>query len=187
MSSTILFKRSLTTATPGSLANGEPAYTSNGDVFFIGANGVTVPIGGKRTPGVLTANQALVTDTNNMIDKLLYGNSSINSTSNSSAFTLANSTVTFSLTKPSAAQQAGSFYLHANGSWISVATSSPGGANTYLQFNDSSTLGGSSGFTFDKSTNNAVIANTLTVQIFGGSQINSAAIDWGGVQIEASL
>lgn len=45
-----------------------------------------------------------------------------------------------------------------------------GGANTQLQFNDSGALGGSAGFTFNKSTNNVTIANTLTV---GTATVNS--------------
>lgn len=173
MASTILIKRSLTTSVPSSLANGEPAFSSNGDVLFLGANGQIVPIGGKRIPGTLTANQALVTDANNMIDKLMFGNSTINSISNSSVFQLSNSTVTFTLTKPTSVQQAGSFYLHANGSWVSVASSSPGGANTQIQFNDSTALNGTAGFTFDKNTNNVTIANTLTV---GGATIANSTV-----------
>jgi hypothetical protein len=173
MASTILIKRSLTTAVPSSLANGEPAFSSNGDILFLGANGQIVPIGGKRVPGTLTANQALVTDANNMIDKLMFGNSTINSISNSSVFQLSNSTVTFTLTKPTSVQQAGSFYLHANGSWVSVASSSPGGANTQIQFNDSTALNGTAGFTFDKTTNNVIIANTLTV---GGTTIANSTV-----------
>jgi len=41
----------------------------------------------------------------------------------------------------------------------------PSGSNTTVQFNDSGTFGGSSGFVFDKTTNNASLANTLTLNI----------------------
>lgn len=44
------------------------------------------------------------------------------------------------------------------------------GSNTNIQFNDSGSLGGSAGFTFDKTTNNVSVANTLTV---GTATINS--------------
>ena len=37
----------------------------------------------------------------------------------------------------------------------------PGGSNTQIQFNDSGAFGGSAGFTFDKTTNNVTIANSL--------------------------
>jgi len=52
MPNLIQIKRSLTAASPGSLANG--------DVLYIGSNATLVAIAGKRTPGTLTANQALV-------------------------------------------------------------------------------------------------------------------------------
>lgn len=98
MSNLIQFKRSLNTAIPASLANGEPAYTANGDVLYIGSNGVIVPIGGKRVPGVLTANQALVANSTSFIDeiktaKITVGGAtsitSINAVSNSSVLGLA--------------------------------------------------------------------------------------------------
>lgn len=111
-------------AAPGSLANGELGYTANGDVLYIGIESAVVPIGGERFPGVLTANQALVTNTTNMIDKIMLGNTTVNTVANSLAFTLANSTVTFSLTKPSAAQvTAGDFFLGADGAWQQPAGS----------------------------------------------------------------
>jgi len=59
--------------------------------------------------------------------------------------------------------------------WIAAGLFQPtaGGSNTQVQFNDSTALGGSAGFTFDKATNNAVLANTLNVAII--SQGNSTA------------
>lgn len=74
MSNLIQIKRSLTTSTPVSLANGEMAYTANGDVLFIGSNGNIEAIGGKRTPGTLTANQALVANSSSGIDKIITAN-----------------------------------------------------------------------------------------------------------------
>ena len=60
--------------------------------------------------------------------------------------------------------------LASNGSatyWFTQATPpAPSGSNTNVTFNDSGAFGGSNGFTFDKTTNNVVIANTLTI---GGS------------------
>ena len=60
MANLIQIKRSLNTATAPSLANGELAFTANGDHLFIGSNGASITIAGKFNPGVLTANQALV-------------------------------------------------------------------------------------------------------------------------------
>jgi len=61
--------------------------------------------------------------------------------------------------------------LASNGSigspyWTTVPSGSGpggGGSSTQVQFNDATALGGSAGFTFDKTTNNVTIANTLTV------------------------
>lgn len=74
MSNTIIqIKRSTTTALPANLQPGELAYTSNGEVLFIGSPVGTdtanvIPIAGKRTPGTLTANQAIVPNVNGFID-----------------------------------------------------------------------------------------------------------------------
>lgn len=67
----IQIKRSTTAASPPSLANGELAYTSNGDVLYIGSpNGSIVAIGGRRVPGTLTANQALVANSTSGINEI---------------------------------------------------------------------------------------------------------------------
>ena len=76
MATKVRIKRSTTAAIPASLEGGELAYTSNGDILYIGsptANTVT-PIGGKRYPGQLTANQALVANSTSGIDKVIVGN-----------------------------------------------------------------------------------------------------------------
>jgi len=93
----IQIKRSLTTANASGLANGELAYTANGDVLFIGSNSTVVAIGGARTPGTLTANQALVANSTSGIDKVIVANASItkiyaNGAHGSSQALLANST-----------------------------------------------------------------------------------------------
>jgi len=74
MANLIQIKRSLTTATASALANGELAFTANGDHLFIGSNGVTIAIAGKLNPGTLTANQALVANTTSGIDKIITAN-----------------------------------------------------------------------------------------------------------------
>lgn len=74
MANLIQIKRSLTTAAPTSLANGELAYTANGDHLFIGSNGAVVHIGGIYNYGVLTANQALVANSTSGIDKVIVAN-----------------------------------------------------------------------------------------------------------------
>ena len=70
MANLIQIKRSLTTATAPSLANGELAFTANGDHLFIGSNGASITIAGKFNPGVLTANQALVANGTGFLDSV---------------------------------------------------------------------------------------------------------------------
>lgn len=75
MSNLIQIKRSEATATPELLANGELAWSGNSSILFIGNfDGNTVPIGGARTPGTLTANQALVANSTSGIDKIIVAN-----------------------------------------------------------------------------------------------------------------
>jgi len=68
----IQIKRSTTDAVPSNVTFGELAYTTNGSVLFIGDDSNTaIAIGGARNPGVLTANQALVTNSSSYIDQIL--------------------------------------------------------------------------------------------------------------------
>lgn len=67
----IQIKRSANTASPTSLANGELAFSGNGDVLYIGNFGSVLAIGGGRTPGTLTANQAIVVDGDKKIDEII--------------------------------------------------------------------------------------------------------------------
>jgi hypothetical protein len=79
MSNLIQIKRSENTATPTSLANGELAFSSNGNVLFVGNFGTVLPIAGERNPGTLTANQALVANSTSGIDKIIVANAEIRS------------------------------------------------------------------------------------------------------------
>lgn len=47
--------------------------------------------------------------------------------------------------------------------WYTLPIPQPGGTNTSVMFNDSGSFGGGSGFTFNKSTNNVTIANSVTI------------------------
>lgn len=151
MANLIQIKRSATATIPVSLANGELAYTSNGDVLYIGSpNGQIVAIGGFRNPGVLTANQALVANTTSGIDKVIVANlvpQIIYSANNGTG------------TAGQVLTSAGS----GNVFWSSPSAG-VAGANTQIQFNDSGSLAGDADFTFNKDT------NTLTV---GTATINS--------------
>jgi hypothetical protein len=100
------------------------------------------------------------------------GNSTVNTTINSTAFGISNSTVSYSILAPTAAQYANNdYYLNANGQWSRVVT----GSNTYIQFNDSETLGSSSSLTFNKTS------TTLSVGTFTANStvVNSTAYNIG--------
>jgi len=75
----IQIKRSLTTADAPVLANGELAFTANGDHLFIGSNGASITIAGKFNPGTLTANQALVANGTGYIDAVKTANLTVRS------------------------------------------------------------------------------------------------------------
>jgi hypothetical protein len=167
----IQIKRSLTGASPGSLANGELAYTANGDVLYIGSNGAVVPISGKRNPGVLTANQALVANSTSGIDKVIVAN-----------------------LVPTGVYANGSFgtagqLLTSNGSTVYWNTPSPSvsGSDTQVQFNDGGALGADAGLTFNKTTDtlttNTAVANTFLAT----SLVNSATLSVGSAVVANSL
>jgi hypothetical protein len=154
----IQIKRSLNTANPGSLANGELAYTANGDILYIGSNNQLVAIAGARSPGTLTANQALVANSSSGIDKVIVANAVPNKIYANGGFGTTNQ------------------LLASGGSGTNVFWYTPPnsvtGANTQIQFNDSGSLNATAGFTFDKTTNVVSISNTLSV---GGGSANIAA------------
>lgn len=157
MTTSIKIKRSQTTAVPTSLDAGELAYTSNGDILFIGSpdsNTVTA-ISGKRFPGTLTANQALIANSTSGIDKIITANA-----------------VLTSIWANGAAGSTGNI-LKTNGT--SVYWDSPvGGSDTQIQFNDNGVLSGDSGFTFNKTTD-TVTTNT----VFALSTVNAATFSVG--------
>jgi hypothetical protein len=156
MANMIQIKRSLNTASPTSLANGELAYTANGDVLFIGSNGATVAISGKRTPGVLTANQALVANATGFIDTVKAAN------------------LIFTSLSANGSYGSNGQVLVSNGTAVYWGTGTTG-SNTQVQFNDSGVANASAGFTFDKSTNTLAVANTLTVVNVLGTTVNAAS------------
>ena len=168
MANLIQIKRSLNTANPTTLANGEFAYTANGNVLFIGSNSSVVAIAGARNPGTLTANQALVANSTSGIDKVI----------------VANAVVT-ALTANGSQGTSGQL-LTSNGTVVywSTPAASVTGSNTQVQFNDSGTLNATAGFTFNKSTNNITIANTLNVgSVVATGAVNAASFSGNGASV----
>lgn len=106
---------------------------------------------------------------------IILGNTTVNTVINSTSYMMSNSTVQLNYTLPSAAQAlAGTYYLGADGTWR-LASGSPGGSNTYLQFNDSSAFGGVANLVYNKTTNQLTVGNSTI-----NTAINSVAIVFGG-------
>jgi hypothetical protein len=75
----IQIKRSNSTATPTSLNVGELAWSNVSGQLFINAFGTITAIGGTRTPGVLTANQALVANNTGYLNAVKTANLTVTS------------------------------------------------------------------------------------------------------------
>lgn len=170
--------RSNTTAIPVSLANGQLAVTSNGiggDILYVGSNSAIVAIGGKRVPGILTANQALVMNANGFINlvqtnKLIIGPDGTTQPNISFINTVANSTVLGSNSNTELTST-WAIKTYINGQ---LATANPAGSDTDVQFNDGGSLNGTAGLTFAKTSNTVTIANTLLLGTT--ASLNSSAI-----------
>ena len=153
----IQIKRSLATADAPVLANGELAFTANGDHLFIGSNGASITIAGKFNPGILTANQALVANGTSGIDKIIVANAVVTTvTANGSTGT--NGQV-----------------LSSNGTaaYWETPTSGVAGSNTQVQFNNSGALAGDADLTFDSTNNKLSVAGGVTAASGGNFVVGS--------------
>jgi len=177
MSNTIIqIRRSTETAVPSSLQPGELAYTSNGEVLFIGSVKGTdtanvVAIGGIRNPGTLTANQALVANSTSGIDKVIVANLVATQVYANGAHG----------TNGQLLVSGGSGNVH----WInaSALSTSAGGSNSQVQFNNNSLFAGDVDFTFDTATNKLSVGGGVLAGS-GGSFVvgsNAAVINSTGV------
>lgn len=182
MANLIQHKRSLTTSIPTSLANGELAFTSNGNILYIGANAAIVAIAGKRFPGVATANQATVLNANGFIDKT-YTNKIIvgadDATNNIQSYSIfANSTQLGGSSGASNTEIVSSWAIK---TYVDYKAAAAPGSNTQIYFNDSGVSNSSGGFAFDKTTNTISIgnstinstANSTTISFNGTASLNS--------------
>lgn len=145
MANEIRIKRSSTNTSPSALVSGELAFTSNGDILYIGSpSGAVVAIGGARYPGVLTANQALIANTTGYINEIRTANAVITKIYAGGA--------------------------HGTTGQVMVANSTGGinwaapapvvvGSNTEIQFNDGGTLGADADLVFNKLTNTLTSIN----------------------------
>jgi hypothetical protein len=103
--------------------------------------------------------------------KVYVGNTTVNATVNSLAVTLANSTVSYSLIKPTAVQKAGtSYYLNANGSWSEPTSSTP----VYTNF----TSGNSTVNTYINSTSVSIQNSSVTFTMVSPTAAEQADGDY---------
>ena len=168
MANLIQIKRSINTATPGSLANGELAYTANGDVLYIGSAGSVEPISGKRYPGTLTANQALVANSTSYLDVIKTANLYIGSASVNQINATANTThLGAAANNELPTTFAVKTYVDSSIAYTVTNNSS----DTQVLFNDSGVVAGDSGMTYNAAS------NTLTVTNFSGNGALVTSVD----------
>lgn len=129
---------------------------SNGLIFDSSANVIYVG----NTTSNMSANSTVIR----------VGNSTHYALMNTTTFYATNTSTNSTLRLPTVTEANGKFFLNGNGSWTNINT--PGlielpdpegrGSNTQVQFNDSNYSNGSTGFTFNKTTNNVIVGNNIT-------------------------
>ena len=168
MANLIQIKRSLTTASPPSLANGELAFTANGDHLFIGSNGASITIAGKFNPGVLTANQALVANGSGEIDALKTANLTVRS-----------------ITANGTSSPGAGFLLSVDGGgntyWLNQGAVS---INTSAQYSFSNTISFTNITSSSNTTSGAVV---ITGGLGVGGKINAGDFAVGNTTVYSSL
>jgi hypothetical protein len=125
--------------------------------------------------------------TNNAGASFRVGNTTVNCVTNSSSLTLANSTVTWSVVRPTAAQVSdGGYFPASDGTWKKPAggSGSPGGSNTNIQYDDSGSFAGSNSFNFDKTTNTVTMQNEV---LTGNLTVNSDFVSIGNSTVNAVI
>lgn len=157
----IQIKRSTANATVTGLANGELAFTQASNTLHIGlpdGSGV-LRIGGAQYPGTLTNSHALVANASGGIDKVIVAN-----------------LVPTSVWANGAAGTAGDV-LTSNGTAVYWKTPSAGvsGSDTQVQFNDSGTLAGDAGLTYNKTTDSLSTNNVYTTGVVNAATLSIGA------------
>jgi hypothetical protein len=153
----IQIKRSATAAVPASLANGELAFTSNGDVLYIGSpTGSIVAIGGARAPGTLTANQALVANSTSGINEIRVGTANVGAVYANGSLGTAGQVLT------------------TNSTGVYWSTVSSGGGGTVTSVGSGSGLTGgpiTGSGTLSVLANNGIVANSTGVFVNAGTGV----------------
>lgn len=175
-------KRSTTTAVPPSLNFGELAFTTNGNILYIGnTTSLPIAVGAQRFPGVLTANGALVTDANNWIDqsktaKIVLGPNGTATENVTSISYFANSTQLGAVSTGSNNEIVTSFAVKSYVDAKAGGGGLPQGANTQIQFNNSGAFGADADFTWDNVNNIMSLGNSTVNTVINTSSIRVSNI-----------
>ena len=171
-------KRSSGSSAPGTLADGELAYTQGDDKFYIGDGSTVRLIGGKsfndkidHTAGTLTASSAIIVDANKAIDDLIVGNNASTGGSIELKEGTNNGTHHVQLKSPNSLSANVAFTL----------PSADGSADQFLKTNGSGTLSFgtiSSSFTLAADSGSNDTFNTSeTLTFTGGTGIDTTVSD----------
>ena len=174
MAVTLQIKRSTGSSAPGTLADGELAYTKGDNKFYIGDGSSVRLIGGKafndlidHTAGTLTASSALIVDSNKAIDDLIVGNNATTGGSIQIKEGTNNGTHHVQLKAPNSLSGNIAFTLpSADGSADQVLKTNGSGTLSFATVNTSFTLAADSG-------SNDTFNTGETLTFFGGEGIDT--------------
>ena len=174
MAVTLQIKRSTGSSAPGSLADGELAYTKGDNKLYIGDGSSVRLIGGKafndlidHNAGTLTASSALIVDSNKAIDDLIVGNNATTGGSIQIKEGTNNGTHHVQLKAPNSLSGNVAFTLpSADGSADQVLKTNGSGTLSFATVNTSFTLAADSG-------SNDTFNTGETLTFFGGEGIDT--------------
>ena len=174
MAVTLQIKRSTGSSAPGTLADGELAYTKGDNKFYIGDGSSVRLIGGKafndlidHTAGTLTASSALIVDSNKAIDDLIVGNNATTGGSIQIKEGTNNGTHHVQLKAPNSLSGNVAFTLpSADGSADQVLKTNGSGTLSFATVNTSFTLAADSG-------SNDTFNTGETLTFFGGEGVDT--------------
>ncbi len=174
MAVTLQIKRSTGSSAPGTLADGELAYTKGDNKLYIGDGSSIRLIGGKsfndlidHNAGTLTASSALIVDSNKAIDDLIVGNNASTGGSIQIKEGTNNGTHHVQLKSPNALSGNVAFTLpSADGSADQVLKTNGSGTLSFATVNTTLTLAADSG-------SNDTFNTGETLTFFGGEGIDT--------------
>lgn len=180
----------LTTATLNVTATSTFANLSVNNFTAVSAANITnLTVTSNTVTGNISANSANLTNASiptltanltALITALTANTITVNNT-----IKIGNTASNVTIAGPNTTQQGGTYWLNGNGVWSTLPSGlAVGGSNTQVEFNDSGSLAGSSGLTFDKTTLNLGVGNTVTALTGNYTTINATTV--AGVTVTAN-